>query len=444
MKFLYSCLLIMNVFIWAKELIELDMEKRQKYTGFVYHIYKFFQSKEIEVIKNSKAQLYAVRFTIGSNREDFNVIIDTGSLLLWIPSNDCYRCASQIKKYNERSSTSYRNLSEPKTIQYADGSFSKGYLSEEIVNVGSVYTNLTFLLTYEMSQEIEGSSGILGLGLDYQSEESSSIISMLYQNNQISKKLFSQKFEGEKGKLFIGDLAPEISNNLADYSTCKVPKDVHFYNMWACRLEGFFVGFHYSYDKIFKIHNRNVLYDSGTNFIVFDQKTEDLFTKYFFRDYLEKGYCSRRESYYFCNTFLLELFFPPLYFIVNGLAYRIDGKDLFLDISYGYVQLRVSFVNDQEDLWILGQPFLENYHVVYNMDEEQIGFYGGKKYNAKEYVDNEAEPKEENVPIHIYILLLFVVIIIIAIAIYKCKLMRRRHRAVNSNQRQNINEPILN
>ena len=48
-----------------------------------------------------------VNVIIGSNEEEFRVLIDTGSTELWVHSTDCRRCLSHQKKFNKLASSSF-------------------------------------------------------------------------------------------------------------------------------------------------------------------------------------------------------------------------------------------------------------------------------------------------------------------------------------------------
>ena len=427
--------------------LELDMNIIQRPKSSLIKIVNLKSSEEIEVILNRKSHLFTVNLSIGSNQEELTVIIDTGSTILWLPSSKCYKCSKQMKKFEESLSFTYKNLTTPFSISYADGSSTKGFISQEKLQFGSTTIQLQFLLSYEIKNEIDGTSGILGLGIDYYGEESASIIKMLLANNQISKQIFSQKFGKENGKMFIGDYAPEIINNFDNFTNCSLPKIAPYsHAMWSCYITHFFTGYNYMFNKTIAIKNISVLFDSGTNFIIMDTSIEKLFVKSFFREYFKKNYCYKQEEYFLCNTILHKLHFPPIYFIINEITYRIDGKDLFYN-HYSYTQLRIIFSNvGGEGTWILGQPFLQNYHVVYDMDAKMIGFHGGQRFNATDYRDYEAEPEESGIPVINFIVISFIVLIFAVLIIFKIKSMRDNRIAQISNNRNvnNVVEPLIN
>jgi len=50
--------------------------------------------------------LYTIKLSIGNPTQEFEVIVDTGSFLLWIPSSKCKVCYYNKNKLNEEKSMS--------------------------------------------------------------------------------------------------------------------------------------------------------------------------------------------------------------------------------------------------------------------------------------------------------------------------------------------------
>lgn len=73
--------------------------------------------------------------SIGTPAQTFNVIFDTGSSNLWVPSSKCSGC--NHKKYDSTSSTSYKKNGSDFEIHYGSGSLS-GFVSQETVTWGGV------------------------------------------------------------------------------------------------------------------------------------------------------------------------------------------------------------------------------------------------------------------------------------------------------------------
>lgn len=76
----------------------------------------------------------------GTDKQEFEVIFDTGSANLWIPDKNCRNCDNGIKhhKYNNLTSTSYNYIGDDIIkLWYGTGSCN-GYFSKEDINWGGI------------------------------------------------------------------------------------------------------------------------------------------------------------------------------------------------------------------------------------------------------------------------------------------------------------------
>jgi hypothetical protein len=115
---------------------------------------------------------YYMNIRIGTPRQNFTVLLDTGSDLLWLPSSRCtpQNCRDPVYYDGSRSST-YQNLNVPDEIQYGAGRVS-GDLARDTVEMDDYsMPGQTFLeVTYE-DATIQASastyfSGLIGFALN--------------------------------------------------------------------------------------------------------------------------------------------------------------------------------------------------------------------------------------------------------------------------------------
>eukprot|EP00356_Strombidium_inclinatum_P009954 CAMPEP_0170489724 /NCGR_PEP_ID=MMETSP0208-20121228/8033_1 /TAXON_ID=197538 /ORGANISM="Strombidium inclinatum, Strain S3" /LENGTH=183 /DNA_ID=CAMNT_0010764781 /DNA_START=74 /DNA_END=625 /DNA_ORIENTATION=+ len=59
---------------------------------------------------------------LGSDREPFDMIMDTGSNWLWVYTDDCLNCPSKIKTYDTEDSSTFKDLNENVSLHYGTGS----------------------------------------------------------------------------------------------------------------------------------------------------------------------------------------------------------------------------------------------------------------------------------------------------------------------------------
>ena len=105
-----------------------------------------------ELINDFQNAQYFGEIEVGTPGQKFNVIFDTGSSNLWIPSKTCENCGSH-PTYDHDASSTYQKNGTKFNIMYGSGPVS-GYLSEDSVAVADIsVTDQTFA-------EIEDVSGL--------------------------------------------------------------------------------------------------------------------------------------------------------------------------------------------------------------------------------------------------------------------------------------------
>ncbi|KAG1899473.1 aspartic peptidase domain-containing protein [Suillus fuscotomentosus] len=103
---------------------------------------------------------------IGTPPVSFNVILDTGSSDLWVADQACTTGCSKIQLYDDLSSSTFHNLSEPFNIQYGSGA-AEGTLGQDVVQMaGFSVPNQVFAAVTQVTSGLLGPpvSGLLGLG----------------------------------------------------------------------------------------------------------------------------------------------------------------------------------------------------------------------------------------------------------------------------------------
>jgi cathepsin D len=119
-----------------------------------------------ELINHNQDSSYFGSLAIGTPAQAYNVILDTGSADLWIASSSCSVGCNGISKFNQASSTSYKNLSTPFDITYGSGR-AQGSLGQDTVQMaGFSVANQNFGIVDTVSAGLLTSpvSGLLGLG----------------------------------------------------------------------------------------------------------------------------------------------------------------------------------------------------------------------------------------------------------------------------------------
>lgn len=138
------------------------------------------------------------------------LIFDTGSSWLWLPSKNCDKdCHVKAELFDESASTSFKRVSSiPQMIQYGGGSVI-GYTSKDRVCLEpeaalSCFSDYTFLSVFKTSDlESLQSDGILGLAPSSQNTHAELFIDRLYAQNVISNRLFAFSLGGTDEKSLV-------------------------------------------------------------------------------------------------------------------------------------------------------------------------------------------------------------------------------------------------
>ena len=235
--------------------------------------------------------------------------------------------------------------------------------------------------------------GIFGLGID--KDNSNALVDTLYEDKLISDKVleFEVVEEGSKDALYL-DFEPTIS----DYYYANLSSRDDF--------EDFF------YSEAWIVDLTHIIFGSNKKELAFNNSLEvkgkaaiDTRTKYIYipKDYLkyiQRAWNINRdgcktildsetdEKYFRCNLTMEDYIYslPSLYLIMGGYGYRLKPEDLFEKEDKYYNSL-IRFIDEENDLWILGIPFLREYKTLFDYTRTRVGFSGEDILNYKEEYD---------------------------------------------------------
>ena len=114
-------------------------------------IQSLMSDDETLVVKNLRdfhdLQLFA-QIYIGSEKQPFDMIFDTGSNYLWVMSSSCRNCPVMNQKFFESESTSFKNTFSPISLYYGSGSVNGQHAIDNIClkPAGLCATDFSFVL----------------------------------------------------------------------------------------------------------------------------------------------------------------------------------------------------------------------------------------------------------------------------------------------------------
>ena len=282
--------------------------------------------------------------------------------------------------------------------------------------------------------------GEFGLGLD--SDNSNVLVDTLYENKIINDKILEieVKEEGKKDVLYL-NFEPKINEFTFCNLSSKLDENNYYSQAWICDLSHIIIGSNkgdLSWNNTLETNGRVVL-DTRTKYI------------YIPKDYLK--YISTiwsinnegckvvldsesEEKYFKCNLTMEKHIYsmPSIYFIIGGYGYRLKPENLFEKDGENFQSL-IRFYNEEDDLWIIGMPFMREYKVLFDYNLTRLGFSGEDILNYKneydKWVIDEAEKRSKLFYGYSYETIIFIIGTIVGICIifyatfWLCRTWRR-------------------
>ena len=370
--------------------------------------------------------LFVSEIKIGSDEQIFNVIVDTGSSILWIPGIQSEDKDIKISnQYNPNTSLTSRKANCTYKIRYGSGYSLGEYYLDQVKLFNNKENNFSFYMYFGVANKIKfnvpGADGVIGLG-----RESSLInyspLSCLKRNNFIEKQGFSIKYDNKlkNAILFFGDEHEDFKNDNIGFCplSSKTHKEKRF---WNCELFSFGIT-----NKIINSSinlNLSVLFDTGTNAIVLPR-----YILFFLKEQLKKIDCT-------INNLSLEIsniicynknIIPDIVFEI-GKYYLTLSSEYFTYIQDSLIQnntiayvLNVYFEEGIE-MGIIGLPFFYEFHTRFDLDNNMMKFYGINKRINKSLNRNVTKTNNINFKLKILSIILSIIVLTLFIIIIKYK-----------------------
>jgi len=321
-------------------------------------------TSDIVISDFSNAQYYGP-ITIGTPAKTFNVIFDTGSSNLWVPSTKCgLACLVKSKYDNTKSSTYHKNGTIFK-IMYGSGPVS-GVLSADTVNMGG---NVVAQQTFAEIDDVKGLGlgysigkfdGILGMGFQNISvDHIPTVFQNLVKSGAVSKGVFAFYLGDNKpGELTLG--GTDSAHYTGDLEYVPVTSDTY----WATKLDSL------DFNGKPATSATKVILDTGTSILAGPSADVKALasaagatpTPVNPNEYTID--CSKAAS------------LPDITVTMSGKSFTLKGSDYVINAGgqclFGFTGIDVPA--PMGPLWIMGDVFIRKFYTVFDMDNNRLGF----------------------------------------------------------------------
>ncbi|CAK8694030.1 unnamed protein product [Clavelina lepadiformis] len=349
-------------------------EKKTNLSKFLPPVGKYLSSNSApEPLTNYLDAQYFGPISIGTPPQSFQVVFDTGSSNLWVPSIDCpitdIPCLLH-NKYKHSSSSTYVANRTSFAIRYGSGSLS-GYCSQDVVTVGGVSAkNQIFAeATKEPGLAFVAAKfdGIMGMGYPSISVNgikpvfNQMIAEKALEKNQFSFYLNRDPTSPDGGELFLGGVDPSRVTGAFDYH----PVTVQGY--WQISMAGVQAGSTGACKG-----GCQAIVDSGTSLIAGPTKEIELINKAIGAIKFIGG-----EYLVICSEIPRM---PNIVFTLGTKKYTLTAEQYVMkETQAGETVCLSGFMGidippPRGPLWILGDLFMGNYYTTFDFANNRVGF----------------------------------------------------------------------
>merc|ERR1711959_438042 len=329
------------------------------YTGKPQDLALVGDDHDVTFTDFQNAQYYGP-ITIGTPPQKFNVIFDTGSSNLWIPSGSNWQPLNFHNKYHSGKSSTYTKNGTKFSIQYGSGSLS-GFVSQDTVNMGGVDVPNTLFAeaTSEpgLAFKIGKFDGIMGMAFESIAVDGMTPAWYSAVGDAKSFGVYLGGTTGLGGEMTLG--GTDSSHYTGDISYFPVSRAKY----WQVSVDSFSIG------SLKKVEG---ILDTGTSLLVVPPDTLTTFAKQIGATSLMGG----KEWTLDCSKIST---LPQLDIMIGGKPFPLEGKDYVLQVS-GQCLLGMTGMDlSREGLsLILGDVFLRKYYAVFDLGNTRVGLATAK------------------------------------------------------------------
>ena len=307
------------------------------------------------------------------------------------------------KKYNPNKSKSCQVNRTLIQIEYEEKNTITAYtITDNIYNKDKLLMRGEFLSATE-SKSFKGDEGMIGLGYRGTSkEEKFSFINQLYDNELIFHRVFTQNFDsGEQGVISFGEIPKNIVNDYEHYGRCpaldKILEGKKVKNRkWECEINGIYFGKDYNETKVKKYENTRVSFFSFRQNALVPKEVFEYFEKNYFESYIKNNVCKKFKNgdydIFGCNKVIEDA--PNINLLYGDWVMSLPSNKLFVYKKTTELYEFMFYHKKDFETWSLGRPVVRLFHMVYDYQNQEVGFYN--KQNVI-FINKDSKPTKPKI-----------------------------------------------
>lgn len=325
-------------------------------------------------IKLLGCQLFAAPITIGEiENQDFNVVLDTGSINLWVPKVDSNDAHAIVNHFDPSVGGTATRTPEKFTVQYGTGSTEGYYYSDKINFISLGFYEMKFGVADKTDFDVNGADGIMGLAKKYSSIDYSAIFT-LNAKGRLKNKSFSFKYiKNDIVEMYLGDEHEDFSKN--NTAQCQLLHKTSYDNLlWTCKLYNFgFISNDNSKNATAPC-GYNFLFDTGSNIMILPLETIDHLSEQLYQFGCSKVTTDNGQQI-LCDV--NKNLLPNVYIEVGNHYLILDHNQVFSEVimsgkKSGYI---LDAVFKDTNMPLMGQRFFKLFHTKFDPENKVLKFY---------------------------------------------------------------------
>lgn len=335
---------------------------------------------EPELLSNYADSQYYGEIGLGTPEQKFNVIFDTGSSNLWVPSERIKEkeITEAHQLYDSSKSSTYESDGRKLSIRYGTG-YMNGFLSRDKLSVaGLVVSKQTFGEATDLPVDVFGSAkfdGILGMGFRKIAADSiETPFEAMVRQALVPEPIFSFYLNRDQtsspgGELIFGGVDQSRVSGEISYTPLKEE------SYWLFEMDGVSVAgspntVHTGSSKSTKVTGKSLaIADTGTSLIMGPMDVAQVINQR-----LNATYDTAGGIFYLPNCELNDL--PDIVLEISGREYPLKPDQYIVrDVGEDGQTVCISGISGGDvSFWILGDVFIGPYYTVFDFGNRRIGF----------------------------------------------------------------------